>query len=888
MVELLRTVSLRRFAEHRLRTAMTVLGVALGVAVLVAVVATNKSILASLRETLGHVSGKVHLEVKGGDTGLPEAVLDQVRKLPEVANAALAIQRTLDLAARSDGKATGPDDGEALAVLAVNFTEDPRVLQAIYGLNRDQIGQRDKGPVAAAPTGDDFDNPLEMLDRPRQIIVSDKLAARLGKKKGETLALMTRDGEQPFTIYAVTPATGPQKAFGGNLAVMDYLDAQEVFGLQGRVDRIDVALRDAESPGALDRAAKAISSALGGKYEVESPSARAGRQQQVLRTFSISLTVGAGVALMVGMFLIYHTLSISVAQRRSEIGILRATGATRRQVVALFTLEGAVYGAVGSALGIGLGLGLARLMMQQAASSLSDIYVRVHTAEVAIDAQTLWLAVMGGLLSATLAALWPAWRASSLSAVETIRTTAYDPHGAPSLAWTQREWTGLGALLLVPLVAKGPVVFGFPWFGFVAMFFVLLGATLLGRWCVLVLQHGTTGLASAAFGIEGRLAADNLGRGASKAAVTVAALMVGLSMVIASSTLTHSFVRSIDRWVEQAVPADLFVTSNAKLGGIKNQPLKPELGDQMAAIPGVAGVDKVRLRNIDFRNTQILLLSVDVRLRFALKSSTWEFSKWTGDKATLVRRLQASEGVIVSETLAHRFGIVPGGTVPLQTPAGRVEFPVLAAIVDYSSDQGAVFIDRHLYLRHWQDDLVDTFEPYLHPNVAPDTVRAEILRRFGRTYRLFVLTNAEFRLEIKRMIDQLFSVMRALELVTILISLLSVVNTLLTSILDRTREIGVLRAIGLMRGQLARMILVESLLLGVVGAAIGTLVGAANGYLMLEVISKQDNGWQLPMQVDLPVAAVYCCALVAVAVLAAVYPARVAGRLRVVEALGYE
>ncbi|MBM4341917.1 MAG: ABC transporter permease [Deltaproteobacteria bacterium] len=888
MLELLRTVSLRRFAEHRLRTAMTALGVALGVAVLVAVVATNKSILASLRDTLGHVSGKVHLEVKGGDTGLPEDTLDRVRGLPEVAHAAVAIQRTLDLATRADSQMAGPDDGETLAILAVNFTEDPEVLRAVYGLARDQIGQRDKGPVAAAPTADDFDNPLEMLDRPRQVIVSDKLAGRLGKRKGDTVALMTRDGEQPFTIYAVTPATGPQKAFGGNLAVMDYLDAQEVFGLEGRVDRIDVVLRDAESAGALDRAARAIAAALGGKYEVESPSARAGRQQQVLRTFSISLTVGAGVALMVGMFLIYHTMSISVAQRRSEIGVLRATGATRGQVVALFTLEGAVYGVVGSGLGIGLGLGLARLMMQQAAASLSDIYVRVHTSEVTIDAATLTLAVVGGLCSATVAALWPAWRASSLSAVETIRTTAYDPHGAPDLRWTRREWAGLGSLALVPLAAGGPVVFGFPWFGFVAMFFVLLGATLLGRWCVVALQHGTTGLASALFGIEGRLAADNLGRGASKAAVTVAALMVGLSMVIASSTLTHSFVQSIDRWVEQAVPADLFVTSNARLGGIKNQPLKPELGDQIAGISGVLGVDKVRLRNIDYRNTQILLLSVDVRLRFALKSTSWEFSSWTGDRATLVRRLQAGEGVLISETLAHRFGIAPGGTVQLQTAAGRVDFPVLAAIVDYSSDQGAVFIDRNLYLRHWQDDLVDTFEPYLDAKTTPEAVRAEIVRRFGRSHRLFVLTNAEFRVEIKRMIDQLFSVMRALELVTILISLLSVVNTLLTSILDRTREIGVLRAIGMVRGQLGRMILVESLLLGVVGAIIGTLVGAANGYLMLEVISKQDNGWQLPMRVDVPVAAAYCAALVGVAVLAGVYPARVAGRLRVVEALGYE
>lgn len=888
MRDLIAAISLRRFGEHKLRTAMTVGGVALGVAVLVAVTATNQSIFESLRDTLGNVSGKVHLEVRGGDTGLPEELLATVRAVPGVAHAAVAVQRTLDLA-----QAASAEGSEALAVLAVNFTEDPEELRHVYGLQREQVGQRAQPAAqsnvpAAAPTGDDFDDSLEMLDRPRQIIISDTLAGRLGKRKGDTIALMTPGGEQPFTVFAVTPATGPQKAFGGNLAVMDYLDAQEVFGMPKRVDRIDVVLRDAEKPAVLAQMAKQIAAALGNKFTVEPPSARQARQQQLLRTFDISLTVGAGVALLVGMFLIYHTLSISVAQRRREIGILRATGATRRQVVALFTLEGALFGAVGSALGVGLGFVLAQTMMRQAAASLSDVYVRVHASDVHVSAQTIALALGSGTVSAVLAALWPAWAASTLSPVETIRTQAFAAAGAPTLAWTRREWVAMAAFAVVPLAAKGPVVFGFPWFGFVAMFFVLLGATLLGRWVVVAMQRFTVGTAATLWGLEGRLAADNVARQAGKAAVTVAALMVGLSMVVASSTLTHSFQRSIDQWIEQAVPADLFVTSNARLGGIKNQPMKPTVGDEIAQIDGVLGVDKVRLRNVDFENTQILLVSIDVRLRFSVKQTVWPLHRWVGDKRTLIERLQRGEGVIISETLSHRYGVEPGGTVAMQTPQGQVRFPVLASIVDYSSDQGALFIDRNLYMRHWQDELVDTFEPYLKPGAAAEPVRAEILRRLGKQYRLFVLTNGEFRIEIKRLIDQLFSVMHALELVTIAIALLSVVNTLLTSILDRVREIGVLRAIGMVRGQLLRMILVEALLLGVVGAVIGCCVGAVNGYLMLEVISKQDTGWQLPMAVDWQAVATYCAALVAVAVVAAIYPARLAGQLPVVDALGYE
>ena len=207
---------------------------------------------------------------------------------------------------------------------------------------------------------------------------------------------------------------------------------------------------------------------------------------------------------------------------------------------------------------------------------------------------------------------------------------------------------------------------------------------------------------------------------------------------------------------------------------------------------------------------------------------------------------------------------------------------------DYSSDQGAVFMDRALYLKHWDDDKVDTFEPYMKPGVDPKVVREQVLAKWGKQYRLFALTNAEFRDEIGQMIDRLFSITRALELVTIFISLLSVVNTLLTAILDRMREIGVLRAVGMKRNQLVRVILTESLMLALIGAAIGIVVGTVNGLIILKVVNAQDTGWDVPLNFPVHLALLYASALVVVGVLAAIYPARVAARVPVVDALNYE
>ena len=197
-------------------------------------------------------------------------------------------------------------------------------------------------------------------------------------------------------------------------------------------------------------------------------------------------------------------------------------------------------------------------------------------------------------------------------------------------------------------------------------------------------------------------------------------------------------------------------------------------------------------------------------------------------------------------------------------------------------------MDRTLYEQHWRDNKVDTFEPYLEKGANSELIRQEILKRWGAKYHLFALTNVQFREVIGAMIERIFAITKALEMVTIFISLLSVVNTLLTAVLDRMREIGVLRAIGLLRGQLTRLIVLESAMLSFAGASIGILVGTINGLIILKVVNEQDTGWQVPLHIPVGVTAAYALVLLAVGVIAAIYPARVAGRVRVIDALGYE
>ncbi len=878
MIPLLGPISLRRLTEHRLRTAMTVLGIALGVAVVVAVATVNEAVVGSFADTIGRVSGKVDLEVRAASAGVPDTVLDRIRATAGVAHATPVVQRTVTVAAH---------EGEIVVLLGIDFTADAATLSHFYGLGPDQLPGRGSGD-SVAPTADDFEDPFAFLDARRQLVIGRSLADRFGVAQGGVLALLTPQGEQDFTIHAVVDGDGAGSALGGNVAVLDWLDAQEVFRLDHQVDRVDVAVSRPGLDGEIDTVAARIGSALESRWQVERPSSRQSRQNHLLRTFRLAFAIGAGVALIVGMFLIFHTLSISVAQRRNEIGILRAVGATRRQIVALFTFEGALLGVMGSAAGLVLGALLASGMLEQAAEGIEQLYMRVRVDEVHVPAWAFILGACSGIVCATLASVIPALRASRLRPVDTIRSAQVEQSAVSAGRPGRRELAAVACLIAAPLVADGPAVFGdLPIFGLLALLLITLGATLGCRQVILLCHAAGHRLVGRLGGIEARLAVDNLRRNADKAAVTVASLMIGLSMVLSSVIMTSSFERSVDRWIEQVVPADLFVTSGAKFGGISNQPLSPALADEIATVPGVAAVDRVRLKIDDFRHSRIYLVSLETKVRFA-GGLAWPFARVDGDADTVIERMRNEEAVVISEALSFHFGLHPGDLLELATPEGVRKFPIAATLIDYTSDQGTVFLDRATWLRFWHDDTVDTFEPYLKPGVDPGPVRDEIVRRWGRRYQLFVYTNREFRDEVRQSVGEVFQITRALELVTLMIAVLSVITTLLTTILDRMREIGMLRAIGMLRSQVARMVIIESVLLAVVGALVGLATGILNGFLTLEVVNARFLGRQVPVVLPWLTIAAYAAGVVVVGGLAAMWPARTASRVPVVTALGYE
>src|SRR5215470_8705657 len=328
---LLRLLSWPYLKKHLLRWALTIAGIVLGVAVFVAMHTANRTVHTAFDKTVERIAGSTQLQVSAGEFGFDESVLERVQAVPQVGVAVPVIEATVETKI--------PGQGNVL-ILGIDMTGDRNLRD--YDL-------RDADAAI-------IDDPLVFLAQPDSLMVTKEFAERNNLTVNSRIPLVTIEGEQQFTVRGIMESSGMAKAFGGNLAAMDIYAAQQVLGRGRRFDRIDVRAKDGVN---VNDCQTAVRKALGPGLEIEPPSARGRQFEGLLQSYSRAMTISSLFALIVGMFIIYNSFAIAVTHRRSEIGILRALGATRGEVQRLFFLESVMAGVVGSSIGVGVGFAMA-------------------------------------------------------------------------------------------------------------------------------------------------------------------------------------------------------------------------------------------------------------------------------------------------------------------------------------------------------------------------------------------------------------------------------------------------------------------------------------------------------------------------------------------------
>jgi len=867
-------VGSRQLLERPVRTAITICGIALGVAVSIAIQAANVEVLKSFEQTILAVAGRATLQVAGGELGLDELVIAQLRRHPAVLAASPVIQQGATVA-------SGPHRGQPLIVVGLDLLEAA-----------DIKGVRVTG-------GSEPEPPFDSLLAPDAIFVGRRLASDWSLEVGSKLDLFVGPARYSVTVQGIVETqTGVPSAWE-SMAVMDIAAAQALFGLVGRLDRIDLVTEPTRPVGAV---AEELQALLPPAVTVSRPARRNEQVERMVKAFQLNLVTLSAVGLLVGLLLVYNTVAFAVVKRRREIGILRALGMGRGQVCALFIGEAAMMGLVGGLVGSWFGWFLARGLVSLLSRTVSELYVPVETLAgswLSLPTSSLLQGALVGITVSILGAFVPSLEASRTAPARALAPGEYEM--MQELRTPLLAWTGGGGLILAALLALPGPVHGLPLFGYASAFFLLVSLSCLSPLLILFLDRLVSrrmeSAAGAARGWRGagaisRVAAGQVTRAPGRSAVTISALMAGIAIMVGVGIMIQSFRRTVEVWINQTVMADLVVASSSWLQGEESGMLAKRLPlswtETLVSIPGVAAVDPYRQLRVEIQGRLSSLVSRDLLLH--AERSRYLFLE--GGSVETLRRTVASEGVILSEVLARALGLGRGDQLRLMTPAGERSFPVRGVFYDYATDGGKVVMDRSLYRRLWQDDTTTVFAVYVAPKGDAGLVRQRIIERLGELVgsdgRLAVVSNGELKEEILAIFDRTFQVTHALEFIAVVIALLGIVNTLLTSVLERQRELATLRAIGASARQIRRIILWESSCLGLLGAGLGLVGGGLLSVLLIEVINKQSFGWTIRMMIPTGLLVEAVALALAVALVAGYLPARWAARQVIAEGLRYE
>jgi putative ABC transport system permease protein len=889
-MRLFRQFILRRLVQDRARTATTIAGIALGIAVILAIQLANASSVRGFDTALSTVAGRTSIEIVG-PSGIDETLLPSLGWLREIGTVAPVIEGDMAIVAgpapfdslpeseRGEARRTARRS-EAVKVLGVDILRDRTVRDYVLGANTVSREGMDPGARAELTAGQ-F---LDLLTSPQSVVIAEKMAERRGFGLGDEIRLMAGDRVNTYIVRGLLKDEGPARVMDGSFVLMDIAAAQLAFLRLGRIDRIDVQLHaggvgaDAQAEGAgsgrsattgeIDAALAAISARLPEGLTAQRPARRGEQVERMLAAFHLNLTALSWVALVVGLFLVYNTVTISVIARREEIGVLRALGVTRRQVLWLFLGEAAALGAIGAALGIVLGRVLADLAVGLTRSTISTLYIASAASTPALSSGQVLLAFVIGILLSLIAAAIPAREASRVPPTAAIR-------GSDRIEARVRLGRGstLAAVVVLAIAAGlsqlGPVN-GRPIFGYVTSFAIIIGASLLVPAIIFGLSRLLGGTLRRA-GVTGLLAHANLAAAIPRLSISVAALAVSLSMMVAVAVMIGSFRDTVAYWVGQTLRADLFIGPGLQPTVGSEQTLSPAVVDAVRQHPDVETVDPFRQIDIVYRDSLVVLGAGNFGI--VLDKGTLLFKSPPDARAALARA-EGTDAVIVSETFANRFGVRPGDHITLPTPRGPQPFAVAAVYYDYAADRGVIVMDRSRF-EPWFGRLAPTgVAAYLKPGADTERVRAEILDGLDDGHRVFIYTNSALRAEVLRVFDNTFAITYALEIIAIVVAMLGVGATLLTLVLERRRELGMLRLIGAARRQVQQVVVIEAALIGAASQTIGLLVGLAISLVLVYVINLQSFGWTIQFRVPVAFLAQVSLAVVVATAFAGLYPAR--------------
>ncbi|MCX7039408.1 MAG: ABC transporter permease [Spirochaetes bacterium] len=856
------TLAVRYLGGRRLRALLTTLAVVFGVLVIFGMNILVPTMLQAFQSTMMAASDQVDVTVrlKSGDA-FTAGLVNQVRSVEGVQSAQALMARPVNLPANFyDHDPATPDRVSVLTLVGL----DPEAAQGVR-----PYAVRDGRFLTAGDTD--------------AAVIAASLAEPLGLSLGSTLSLPTARGLVRLTVVGIR---SPRAMPGSEEVLVTLGQAQALLDSPGQATAIEVNLAS-KDPAHRDAASSAIQELLGGQFTTEALSS-AGNMYAALQAANVGFSAFGALALFMGAFIIFNTFRTIVAERRRDIGMLRAIGASRGTVIGVFVVEGLIQGVVGTILGMLLGYLLA-WAGTAAVSPLMGQFVHLQLGMPRVTPGIVIISIVVGVGVTLAAGLFPALAAGRVTPMEVLRPSQSGPSlrrsiGARAIAGMVLVLLALVALLSsnTGLLALGVVLF---MIGLVLVAPLLVRPLSLVFGAILALFFARQG--------TGSLAQGNLARQPTRAAVTASTTMIALAIVVALAGMMVSISDGFLSVLRKSLGSDyLFVPPSVGVWQ-NNVGATTSLAERLRAIDGVERVSTLRFaaaaldapaRTVKGGTSQtVSILGIDP-VDYPLVS-TLTFND--GSAAQAYAALAEGRSLIVNPILAASIGVRVGDVVPLQTPEGRLEYRVVGIASDFLNAKIATaFISQAAMAK----DFHRTEDVFIQLNLragADAAAAGAAIKNAAADYPQFsVFEGKAYFKEMSGLFAAIFPALYLLFIFMTLPALISTLNTLAISVIERTREIGVLRAVGTTRGQVQRIVLAESLLLAAFGIAFGLASGLYLGYLLVRTMS----GLGFPCFYIFPWQGVTAAVIVGlgVGVLAAIVPARKAARLQIVEALRYE
>ena len=840
---------LRPLLQEPVRAILTVLAVTLGVAVVLAIDLAGAAATGSFRASMETLAGDNDLEVIASG-GVPEAVVGTIATLPY----------SIRVSPRIEDSAVIADTQQTIPLIGLDLVSEANSERSgvIFGSSSSD----------GSASSEDARPYLQNTD-------AIWVGASLGRKPGDKLRLLLNDQVREYAVRGVYPdSSGSESAI-----VIDLAAAQRALNRFGRVDRI--LLKVPETP-SLEDWLQRVRAALPAGVEVRAAGTGTNENRRMLAAFRWNLRLLSYIALIVGAFLIYNTISVSVVRRRPETGIVRALGASRGAVLAAFLGEAAFFGVAGAALGLPVGRVMASFAVKLMSATVESLYVSSRPGAIALTASSVVLAFVIGAGLAIISAYSPAREASLVSPVEAMargrREYLARVHKSRDL------WLALFVAIAAAAASRVPAIEGKPVFGYLAAVLLVVASALAIPAFTNALLSGSSRRLGKILGVEALLASQSLSASLRRSSVLVGALSTAIAMMTSVGIMVGSFRETVLIWMNDRLPADLYLRPAGNPAPDRHPIVSLELADKIGKLPGVAGVDRLRAYEISYDGMPATLASVDLS---ALRSDH-RSNFFSGRPAEIVlSQIRGADAVLVSEPFTYKHHVRTGDTITLALGAARPSFRIVDVYYDYGSERGSILMDRQTMLRYLPDPSPSNLAIYLAPNATAETVREEISQA-SASYRVLLFSNRDLRAEAIRIFDRTFAITYALEAVAITVAVMGIAGALLALVIDRRRELGLLRFLGAAAGQVRKQILVEAGLLGVLANFAGLALGFALSLVLIYVINKQSFGWTIRFHWPVAVLLGAISVVYVATVLAGLYPAQVAVRLNPLEAVHEE